>query len=549
MAALEGQGQDELFDALSGRRKRDGGGMWVNGQPLTPRTPYDAIRAGVVLVPADRVEALLPQQSVRDNIAVPLYNRAMHWGPINLRSEWRRVGDAIRRLQIDTRAQRQVRRLSGGNQQKVTVARWLATGFQVLLLFDPTRGIDVGTKRQIHTLLRQLAADGAGVLLFTSELSEIQLVCDRVLVLYEGKFTAGNGRLRCRRRGTAAGSPWIDAHRGGGMSSVAATTSATPFITAATRRRFLRRNTWGLSIYGILIALLIVEKIVHPTLNAFDVQTLVIETMPLALAAMAQSSVVLVGGIDLSIGNMMALVNVVGASWMVNADFKQSALEALVIIAGTAVLGAITGFVITISRVPDIIVTLATSFIWYGLALRVMGTPGGGTPIDFQNLTQGQFWNWFPEGLLVLIGIVLLVWLPWYRSKLGLSVYALGSNRTAAFLSGVSVGRTRILAYALGGLFAGLAGLALLAGTGLGDPNSASNFTLNSVACVVLGGVSLAGGRGGMMGPLAAAFVLNTIGVILGFMQVDPNYATVIQGAIVVLVVLVAGLLALRRRL
>jgi ribose transport system ATP-binding protein len=188
VAALEGQGQDDLFEALSGRKGRDGGNVRVSGRPLDPRTPYDAIRTGMVLVPADRVEALLPQRSVRENIAVSLYNRVAEWGPINLRDEARRVGDSIRRLQIDTRAQRQVRRLSGGNQQKVTIARWLATGFQVLLLFDPTRGIDVGTKRQIHTLLRQLAADGVGVLFFTSELSEIQLVCDRVLVLYEGKI-------------------------------------------------------------------------------------------------------------------------------------------------------------------------------------------------------------------------------------------------------------------------------------------------------------------------------------------------------------------------
>jgi ribose transport system ATP-binding protein len=98
------------------------------------------------------------------------------------------VRDAITRLRIDTRAQRQVRWLSGGNQQKVTIARWLASGFDVLLCFDPTRGIDVGTKRQIYALLRELAGQGAAVLLFTSELQEIQLVCDRVLVLYEGRI-------------------------------------------------------------------------------------------------------------------------------------------------------------------------------------------------------------------------------------------------------------------------------------------------------------------------------------------------------------------------
>jgi len=201
VAALEGQGQDALFDCLAGRRGRDGGEVLVAGRPLTARTPYDAIRAGMVLVPADRLQALLPQRSVRENIATPLYNRFVRWGPIHARDEGRRVGDAIERLSIDTRAQRQVRRLSGGNQQKVAVARWLAAGFRVMLCFDPTRGIDVGTKRQIYTLLRELATGGAAILLFTSELPEIQLVCDRVVVLYEGQITR---EMRAREAGEGA---------------------------------------------------------------------------------------------------------------------------------------------------------------------------------------------------------------------------------------------------------------------------------------------------------------------------------------------------------
>ena len=143
-----------------------------------------------VLVPADRLHALLPQRSVRENIAAPRYNSVRRWGPIAMRDEGRRVRAAIDALDIDTRAARQVRRLSGGNQQKVTIARWLASGFRTMLCFDPTRGIDVGTKRQIYALLRQLAADGAAVLLFTSELAEVPLVCDRVVCLYGGKVTA-----------------------------------------------------------------------------------------------------------------------------------------------------------------------------------------------------------------------------------------------------------------------------------------------------------------------------------------------------------------------
>jgi ribose transport system ATP-binding protein len=190
VAALEGQGQDLLFDYLAGERKPPSGEMIVAGKPHTPSHPYEAIRSGVVLVPADRMLALLPQRPIRENIATPLYNRLPRWGPINRGDENRRVQNAIERLSIDTRAQRQARRLSGGNQQKLTIARWLAAGFTTMLCFDPTRGIDVGTKRQIYALLRELAEAGAAVLLFTTEFPEIQLVCDRTIVVYGGAVTA-----------------------------------------------------------------------------------------------------------------------------------------------------------------------------------------------------------------------------------------------------------------------------------------------------------------------------------------------------------------------
>jgi ribose transport system ATP-binding protein len=190
IAALEGQGQDELFEALAGQRKAESGVLRVSGKAFRPRHPYDAIRRKVVLVPPDRLLALLPQRPVRENVAAPLYNSPLRWGPINMRAETRRVRRAVEALQIDMRAARQVRRLSGGNQQKVTIARWLAAGFAVLLCNDPTRGIDVGTKRQVYGLLRELADDGAAILFFSSELAEFPLVCDRVLAVYGGRVTA-----------------------------------------------------------------------------------------------------------------------------------------------------------------------------------------------------------------------------------------------------------------------------------------------------------------------------------------------------------------------
>jgi ribose transport system ATP-binding protein len=130
--------------------------------------PGDAIAAGLVLVPANRLQALLPQRSVRENVALPLVRDPRNWGLIRGYSERQRVGVAVKRLQIDARAGSELRRLSGGNQQKVVIARWVAAGFQTLLCFDPTRGIDVGTKHQIYRLLREIADRGASVLLFRS---------------------------------------------------------------------------------------------------------------------------------------------------------------------------------------------------------------------------------------------------------------------------------------------------------------------------------------------------------------------------------------------
>jgi ribose transport system ATP-binding protein len=187
IAALEGQGQEELFDCIAGVRDRDGGEIRVHGELRRFRHPADAIRAGIVLVPANRLQAMLPQRSIRENVALPSYGPPSRWGPIAMRRERGRIENAIRRLQVDTRAESELRRLSGGNQQKVMIARWLAGTFKTLLCFDPTRGIDIGTKRQIYALLRELAAAGSAVLLFTSELPEIRLACDRAIVLFGGR--------------------------------------------------------------------------------------------------------------------------------------------------------------------------------------------------------------------------------------------------------------------------------------------------------------------------------------------------------------------------
>lgn len=197
VAALEGQGQDLLFEILAGQSNPDSGEILVNGKKVAFTHPSDAINLGISYVPGDRKSALMPQRSIRENLALTRFRGISKWGVINSRDEGARVDDAVSSLQIDTRAKSQVKRLSGGNQQKVTIGRWVTTGFDLLLCFDPTRGIDVGTKQQIYELVREFANQGKSVLLFTSELREIQLACDRAIVIYEGKVQADLSIDRC----------------------------------------------------------------------------------------------------------------------------------------------------------------------------------------------------------------------------------------------------------------------------------------------------------------------------------------------------------------
>src|SRR5438128_5784623 len=216
------------------------------------------------------------------------------------------------------------------------------------------------------------------------------------------------------------------------------------------------------------------------------------------------------------------------------------------ILAGAAA-GAFTGSLITLSRVPDIVVTLAMLFVWAGLALQILEIPGGGAPQKFIDLGIGtSFSKYLPTSALILAGALLLIWVPIRWTKPGLAIYAVGSNRNAAYLAGIGVAKTRIGAYALGGGVAAMGGLTLTATSGIGDPNAGSIYTLNSVAAAVLGGVALVGGVGGLIGSIAAAGILTLVKTILILRGENPNYAQVYQGAIIIVVVMLGGLLARR---
>ena len=309
----------------------------------------------------------------------------------------------------------------------------------------------------------------------------------------------------------------------------------------------LQRNGWTVGLLVFLALLLAFTKLIQPSYGIPGIQGLAISVLPLALAAVAQAIVVIAGGIDLSVGPMMALTSVVSASLMKGQSEEFAVLVVIGVLLLGLLIGTINGAVVVATRVPDIVVTLAMSFVWAGCALLVLKTPGGGSAVWLKDLITGSVLSeWIPKAAVVLIVIVGLIWLPLRRSRLGLSIYAIGSNQLAAFRSGVAVGPTKVAAYAFAGLFSAFGGLSLTASTGIGSP-LASSYTLMSVAAVVLGGVSLAGGRGGVFGPIVGVMILQLLRTDLTFLNLNPSYATVANGLILIGVVMIGTLVQIRR--
>jgi ribose transport system permease protein len=330
----------------------------------------------------------------------------------------------------------------------------------------------------------------------------------------------------------SAASPTFDTARGRSTEAVMA---------------WIGRNGWTLGLIAFFFLLLGFTRVIQPNYGVTGVQGLAISVLPLALAAVAQAVVVISGGIDLSTGSMMALTSVVSAALMMGQSEEFGLAVVLGVLLLGLVLGAVNGSLVVLTRVPDIVVTLAMSFVWAGCALLVLRTPGGGSAKWLRDLVLGSIGNeWIPKAAVVLIVIVAVVWIPIRRSRVGLSLYAVGSNQLAAFRSGVSIGRTKLVAYMLGGLFSAVAGLSLTASTGIGTPVPGP-YTLLSVAAVVLGGVSLAGGRGGIVGPIVAVVVLSLIRTDMTFLRLNTNLATVAQGVILIGVVMFGTLIQIRR--
>jgi ribose transport system permease protein len=270
--------------------------------------------------------------------------------------------------------------------------------------------------------------------------------------------------------------------------------------------------------------------------GGFELTSTVNNTMPLAFAGLAQTLVVLTRGIDLSVGGIVDLTNGIAAITLEGSALSMIAWSVLIVLIGAAC-GLVNGLLVAIGRLQPILVTLATLSIYQGIAIRVLPQPGGQVPAGYSAVLANS------AGPVSLIYVVLLaaLWAMFRRMRLGVGVFAIGNDETAAAAHGIAVRRTKIMAYTLGGACSGAAGLFLAASATAGDATAGNGYTLTSIVAAVLGGVSLFGGRGSAIGAVIGAFITTMIVNILFFAHIDPLYQSFYEGLFLVLAVLLAG--------
>jgi ribose transport system permease protein len=267
----------------------------------------------------------------------------------------------------------------------------------------------------------------------------------------------------------------------------------------------------------------------------------------LAIVAMAQTLPVLTSGIDLSVGMVFVLANCL-ASHVVVGTPLQAAAGCVAVLATGALCGFVNGAIIVWGRLQPIVTTIATGTVYYGIALGLRPVPGGDVHAGLADALTGALPGGVPAMLVVLVGVVVVVWLPFRRSVVGRAALAIGSSEAAAYMSGVDIGRTKLVTYTLAGLLAAIAGLLLTFVTYSGEASSASGgvYTLNSIAAVVIGGTSLSGGAGSAIGSIFGALVLRTIGDLLFVFDLEPLWQPLFQGVILLVAVSLGALQLLK---
>ena len=493
LAGLEGSGQRELLDAI------------FQGHRGVTRAEAVSFVAG------DRQkEGIFPLWPVLANISIGRIARRRSLALVSDKAEAEAAGGAVDALRLDrNRLESGITELSGGNQQKALVARALASDAPIILLDDPTRGVDIATKQEFYRLAAEIAEAGRTLVWYTTEDAEF-LATDRVLVLSGGRIAADlEGEaiseaaiVQASFKDTGRPNGKEDSKTDGRLASLAAT--AMPYVSLA-------------AVLGLMFN-------ANPlTATAFGLELLLMPAVVLALVAVAQMFIVGGSEIDLGVGAFAGLVSVLSATLLV----EQPALGALAI--GAAIMAYTSlGGLIQLRRIPAIVVTLGASFIWLGVGLSIQPTPGGSAAPWLAAVV-----NWtvpgVPTAIVLLAGVAVASYVV-NCTPMGVALRGFGNNAGAMRLSGWSPLRNALIRYFLAALFAGSAGLLLTAINTASDINSGNSYTLLSVAAVVMGGCTLMGGIISPFGVVAGAVTLSLIGALLGMLNIGGDFNAATQG-------------------
>ena len=578
-AGLAGAGVSDLFEALFGVQQATQGQVRLKGQVVSVTTPSRAMEHEAAMVPADRRGlGLMMNWSVLENITIGVLPRLARLGVIHHERARRTAQSYVERLRIVTESlDKGILYLSGGNQQKTLLARWLATEPRLLILEDPTRGIDVGAKQEIYALIDRIAAEGVAVLFTSSEMEEILSLCDRIVVLRRGEqvaelprqvadkeliteFAAGDLKaaqaLLRSRQGAVTTTPTAQAEAEAGARQAAGTAEgpALPRSKAGPDNRLgrLLRRVFSIREFGVfqaLLAVVVFFALLTPHfLTASNLLLITRQMSILAVIAAGMTFVLASGEVDLSVGWIFNMVMSAMAAVTVSLGVDPWLAVPVGLLLGAA-LGAFNGLVAVALELPTIIVTLGTLTLYRGLALAINNgrTIGGLPESSFFEIGAGSLGSVSHMTLVMLVVFAITAWIL-RNTRFARHLLAMGSNTQAAERIGVRTRRLRVLVMTFSGLLCGVAGVLGLSFLGAADPQSGSGYELVAIAAAIIGGAQLGGGSGTIWGSLIGIALIMTIQNGLVLLGLRPAWQIASTGLIIIAAVTLDYLTRARRR-
>jgi ribose transport system ATP-binding protein len=529
LAGVEGEGQREFIRAAAGIDRRHGGEVRVRDAAISGDSPGAFRQAGIGFISDDRhTEGVFLNLTLRENLGLGFLDAISRSGVIDQSKEIERAKKITENLRIRAASiESKLFELSGGNQQKALFGREIAAQPTVLLVDEPTKGVDIGARSEIYQRLRALADQGMAVLVSSSDGIELEGLCDRVLIF-------ARGRIVNELMGEAVTDAAIT------EANLTATVSRASAATGDRRRRgykFLSSDHFPALVLAVLTAIIIGGT---QALNGYFLSPVSIKSMLsffsiLTFLSSAQLATVLVGAIDLSIGALAGFC-VVLASFLAPDGVDGLALAGglILIMLFTVVFGLLQGLLITALRLPAIVVTIATFIGLQGVSLLLRPTAAG--MIDDAISDAAQFPLWLlPAG--VALTLVMVAGAEWvlYRTAFGRSFRAVGSNPLASHRLGIDSRRLTVLAFVISGLLTGIGGLMLAGQVGIGSPSTGTDYTLMSITVVVLGGARVAGGRGSFVSTMFGAALVQATSSASSFIDANSSVHYMVIGTLTLL--------------